>query len=323
MIEINKKNARIWSMLGMRRVLGIMLSELVEQDDRFVFINADVARYFGAEKFAEQYPEHYIDVGIAEQNMITVAAGMQKEGFNTMTATYATFTTSRALDQIRDSLAYMTIPVKMIGVGGGLGEGDLGATHMGLEDVSNIRTLPGITIVEPADCVELIKTLQSMINYNHPVYIRMTGKTNQPMIYKEDYHFKIGKANVLRQGNSRITLICAGTITAQALKAADTLKKEHNLDVDVIDMHTIKPLDTDMLNDLSSPNNTIIVLEEHMKVGGLGSAVVEYYAGRTEHPRVIVQGIEDYPRANDYKELLKQVMMDSEGICKTVLNEVS
>ena len=163
MLEINKKNARIWSMLGMRRVLGFMLNELIKKDGRFMFVTADVARYFGTEEFQSDYPQHYVDVGIAEQNLVTVAAGLQKEGANALAATYATFITARALDQVRVSLGYMQIPVLLIGVGAGLAEGDLSATHMGLEDVALLRSVPNIRIVEPADCVELVKTLYKNI----------------------------------------------------------------------------------------------------------------------------------------------------------------
>ena len=200
MLEINRRNARIWSMLGMRRVLGMALSELAEQDERFVFVTADVARYFGAEKFAQAYPDRYIDVGIAEQNMVTVAAGLAKEGYHPLTATYATFTTARALDQVRVSLAYMGLPVLLVGVGGGLAEGDLSATHMGLEDVAVMRVLPKLTVIEPADCAELLLALQALIREPRPAYLRLTGKTGQPMLYRNMFEYTIGKANCLQGG---------------------------------------------------------------------------------------------------------------------------
>lgn len=303
MMEINKKNARIWSMLGMRRVLGMMLEELLKADEKFVFVTADVARYFGTEKYAEEHPEHYIDVGIAEQNMVTVAAGLQKEGMNALAATYSTFVTARALDQIRVSLGYMELPVTLVGVGGGLAEGDLSATHMGLEDIAAIRAIPNITIVQPADCVELVKVLESIRQYNRPIYIRLTGKTNLPRVYTEDYKFEIGKANVLREGKDKIVIISSGTIVASVMKVAESFQ-EDGIDVTVVDMHTIKPLDTSLLDELAN-YDYLITVEEHMSIGGLGSAVAEYYASKKEKPQQLIIGVDDfYPLANDYEELL-------------------
>ena len=164
MQEINKRNARIWSMLGMRRVVGVMLKSLAGLDDKFIFATADVARYFGTDDFQNAFPDRFIDVGIAEQNLVGVSAGMQKEGMHVFAATYATFITARVLDQIRVNLGYMKLGVKLIGVGGGLAEGDLSVTHMGLEDISNIRTIPGIAIISPADCVELVKALYELLD---------------------------------------------------------------------------------------------------------------------------------------------------------------
>ncbi len=322
MSEINSKNARKWSLLGMRRVLGLMLNELISQDDSFTFVTADVARYFGTERFAESFPDHYIDVGIAEQNMLNVAAGIQKEGMNVLAATYSTFITARVLDQIRVSLGYMRLPVILVGVGAGLAEGDLSATHMGLEDVASIRSIPGIVIVEPADSVEFVKTLEATINHETPVYIRLTGRTGIPMIYKDDYDFKIGKAIQLCEGKDKFAFISAGVITSDVMNAAESIKNQYGIDFSVYDMHTIKPIDDELLADLES-YEIIFVVEEHMRIGGLGSAICEYYADRVQRPRVVIVGVDDdYPKANDYEMLLDSCGLTTKGIVDTVIRYI-
>lgn len=316
MLEINRKKARIWSLLGMRRVLGLMLQEIIKVDESFVFVTADVARYFGTEAFEKGHPEHFVDVGIAEQNMVTVAAGIQKEGANALAATYATFITARALDQIRVSLGVMQLPVILVGVGAGLAEGDLSATHMGLEDVAVMRAIPNIRIVEPADSVELVKTLYATIEHPYPVYIRLTGRTNLPVIYKEDYDFQIGKAVTLKEGSGKAAIISAGVITDVAIKAAEALQK-NGISLNVINMHTIKPIDEACLKSIFD-YEYIFVIEEHMKNGGLGSAIAEYYVDKAKHPKIITFGVEDYyPNANDYEELLKECKLTVDSIaCK-------
>lgn len=318
MLEINRRNARIWSMLGMRRVLGMALSELAEQDERFVFVTADVARYFGAEKFAQAYPDRYIDVGIAEQNMVTVAAGLAKEGYHPLTATYATFTTARALDQVRVSLAYMGLPVLLVGVGGGLAEGDLSATHMGLEDVAVMRVLPKLTVIEPADCAELLLALQALIREPRPAYLRLTGKTGQPMLYRNMFEYTIGKANCLQEGDGSLAFLTAGTVTAQVLKAAESLADAGTVHASVYDMHTIKPLDAALLEELSHCGR-LVVVEEHMQSGGLAGAIAEFYAERPQRPRILALGVKDaYPAANDYEEMLRLSGLTAEGIASSV-----
>lgn len=303
MREITRKNARIWSMLGMRRVVGMMLNDMAEIDENFTFATADVARYFGVADFQEKFPERIIDVGIAEQNLVGVSAGMKKEGLNVFAATYATFITARVLDQIRVSMGYMKLGVKLIGVGGGLAEGDLSATHMGLEDIADMRAIPNITIVSPADGVELVKTLYALIDYNEPAYLRLSGRTNTPIIYTKDYDFQIGKSVCLNDGND-IALIATGTIVATAQKVAVHLE-EKGISCRVVNMHTIKPLDTEEL-DYISGYRMIVSMEEHMVSGGLGSAIAEYYADKSVRPIHQIIGIEDfYPNAGEYEQLLE------------------
>lgn len=319
MEDFTKRNARVWSMLGMRRVIGQVLNDMPKLDDNFIFMTADVARYFGTEKFQEAYPERYIDVGIAEQNLIGVASGMAKEGFNVFAATYATFITARVLDQVRVNLGYMNLGVKLIGVGGGLAEGDLSPTHMGLEDIANLRSIPNMTIIAPADGMEAVKAMYALAKHEGPAYLRLTGRTNTPIIYKEDYPYEIGKSNILRQGE-KIALIAYGTIVDTALKVADNIEEKTGEKCTVIDMHTIKPLDESTLDELLD-YRYIVTLEEHMKIGGLGSAIAEYYADKLNKPLQLMLGIDDsYPKASEYELLLDDCALSVEKVTEKVMD---
>lgn len=309
---INKKNARVWSMLGMRRTIGMVINDMPDLDEKFVFMTADVARYFGTEKFQENYPDRIIDMGIAEQNMVGVAAGMVKEGSHVFAATYATFITARVLDQIRVSLGYMRLGVKLIGVGGGLAEGDLSATHMGLEDIADIRAIPNITIISPADGAETVKAMYALASYDNPVYLRLSGRTNIPIVYKEEFDFQIGKGNVLRTGNE-IALVATGTMVATALEVASELEKK-NISCTVVDLHTIKPLDEELLDQLKD-HKYLVSMEEHMIAGGMGSAIAEYYSSKKIRPIQLMIGVDnEYPQAGEYDLLLEKCGLTTEKV---------
>lgn len=316
MQDITRKNARIWSMLGMRRVVGMILSGLAEQDKNFIFATADVARYFGTSEFEKNYPDRIIDTGIAEQNLIGIAAGMQKEGFHVFAATYATFITARVLDQIRVSLGYMQLGVKLIGVGGGLAEGDLSATHMGLEDIADIRAVPNIAVVCPADGAEVIKAMYALLDYEGPAYLRLTGRTNMPVIYTQDYDFEIGRSVCLKEGTD-IAVIAAGTIAGTALNAAKKLEVR-GISCRVVNMHTIKPLDTQELDGLSD-YTMIVSVEEHMAAGGLGGAIAEYYADKKTRPVHLMIAVDGfYPNACEYEQLLESYGLTEQRIVERI-----
>ncbi len=320
MVEFSRKNNRVWSMLGMRRIVGQMLNELAEEDASFCFATADVARYFGTEDFEKKYPNRIIDVGIAEQNLVTVAAGMAKEGINIFAATYGTFITARALDQVRVNMGYMQLPIVLIGVGGGLSEGDLSATHMALEDISDLTTIPNITVICPADGFELIKALRALVHYHKPAYLRLTGSTNTDILYNDDFEYKIGQANTLREGND-VAIIGCGNILGNVIRAAKGLSAD-GIEAKVIDMHTISPLDKSVLDEISSMK-LVVTVEEHMKHGGLGGAVAEYYAEKKNRPRLLFIGLDNYPKACEYKYLLEDCGLDEEGIYQSIKNSLN
>lgn len=317
MIEINRKNIRIWSMLGMRRTVGAVLSKLAEMDEKFVFVPADIGRYFTFDEFKRNYPDRIINLGICEQNVVGASAGLVNEGFNVFAAGYGTFITARSLDQVRVNMGLMGIPVKLIGAAGGMCDGNFSATHMGLEDVADIRAIPGISVLCPADGAELVKSLEALMTYDKPAYLRLTGRTNMPVVYKEDYEFEIGKAVTLREG-SDIALISNGTLLKNVLDAADDLE-EKGISCKVINMHTIKPLDTDILKQIAKMD-LVVTLEEHVRWGGLGSAVSEFYAEEAVRPRQMLIALDGdrYPDSAEYELLLERCGLSREGIVKSI-----
>ena len=320
MIEITKKNIRVWSMLGMRRILGPAIKDLVEQDRRVLFATADTGRYYAYDDLLRTYPENVVDVGIAEQNLIGASAGLQNEGFNVYAVTYATFLTARALDQIRVSLGYMGIGVKLIGEAGGMCDGNFSATHMGLEDISNVRNIPNMRVITPADGMELVKTLTALRDAEYPAYVRMTGRFPIPVIYKEDYDFRIGKAVTLREGKD-IAFVSNGTLLGDVLKAADLLA-EQGVDCKVVNLHTVKPLDEEALREIAG-YKLVVTAEEHLLYGGLGSALAEFYAQEPVRPRMLMLSVgTEYPRAAEYPDLLKKCGLDAESMANRIVEEI-
>ena len=320
MIEITKKNIRVWSMLGMRRILGPAIKDLVEQDRRVLFATADTGRYYAYDDLLRTYPENVVDVGIAEQNLIGASAGLQNEGFNVYAVTYATFLTARALDQIRVSLGYMGIGVKLIGEAGGMCDGNFSATHMGLEDISNVRNIPNMRVITPADGMELVKTLTALRDAEYPAYVRMTGRFPIPVIYKEDYDFRIGKAVTLREGKD-IAFVSNGTLLGDVLKAADLLA-EQGVDCKVVNLHTVKPLDEEALREIAG-YKLVVTAEEHLLYGGLGSALAEFYAQEPVRPRMLMLSVgTEYPRAAEYPDLLKNCGLDAESMANRIIEEI-
>lgn len=318
MIEYNKKTMRVWSMLGMRRTIGSILSELAEMDEKFIFMPADCGKFLIYEEFKRNHPDRILNMGIAEQNMVGAAAGMTNEGFHVFGAAYSTFISARSLDQVRVNMGLMGIPVKFIASSGGLTNGNLSATHMALEDVADIRAIPGMTVITPADCTELVKTLVALLDYDKPAYVRLTGRINNaPMVYKDDYDFTIGKAVELRDGTD-VAIISHGVVLDSVLKAADILE-EQNISCKVINMHTVKPLDTDILRSIAG-YKLVVTVEEHVKTGGLGSAVAEFYAEEKVRPLqqfIAVDG-DKYPDSGEYDHLLEKLGFTKEGIAEKI-----
>ena len=310
---IDERKIKTWSLIGARATVGMYALELVGRDPNILILSSDVSTSAGLDRFRKQYPNNYFEVGIAEQNLIGVAAGLASENFNVITTTFAPFQTLRCCEQIKVNLAYMKNKVTMIGVASGLVQGPLGYTHCSIEDLSIMRSLPNLNVISPADSLETVKAIDASIKEKNSSYIRVTGTTNNPIVYDEDYEFKLGKSVILKQGK-KIALLATGTMVKEALNAHETLKQK-NLDVTVVNFHTIKPLDINGIIKLADEHEIILTIEEHNIIGGLSSAVSEVIATNNLNCKQIQIGINDtYDQGGSYEFLKKKHGLNAENI---------
>jgi transketolase len=320
MIAVKKSSIRLWSKIGSRAAFGMGILELAKSGRDFYALSADLGNSSGLARFREEFPDKFINMGIAEQNMIGVAAGLAKDGTPVFVTSFAPFISFRAGEQIRMNLGYMNLNIKAVGLGSGVVMAHLGDSHYGLEDVAVLRAIPNMLIVSPADCTSIIKAVEKLVDYDGPAYLRLTGGTDNPIVYKEDFEFTLGKANVLRQGDD-IAIIAAGTMVHKALQAAELLAQK-GIEAAVADMHTIKPLDKACL-DKFLQHKLLVTVEEHTVCGGLGSAVAEYLAAKRNKPPQLIIGIEDFfPHAGDYNYLLEQCGLSEKQIAEKILRQI-
>lgn len=303
MMDFTSTNIRLWSRLGSGGTFGQAALSLPEMEEKAVILTADVCTFSGLDRFRACHPDRIYNVGIAEQNMIGIAAGMAREGFIPFAATYAAFATMRCADQIKLCMGYMNLPVKLVGLCAGFSVGILGPTHMCLEDMAVMRALPHVVILSPADCAATVKATLAAARIDAPVYLRLTGSMNNPVIYKEDFEFEVGKAIELRAGED-IAIIATGSMVHHALKSAELLEQE-GLSAEVLDMHTIAPLDMGAVENACA-KKLIVTVEEHSVRGGLGGAVAEALALKPVRPPHLILGARGaYPHAGDYPYLLE------------------
>ena len=320
MLEITPKNAKQWSRFGSRAVFGQAIFSLAETKKNLMVLSADLGGSSGLNRFIKSYPDNYLNVGISEQNMIGMAAGLAREGFIVFATSFAPFLSMRSSEQVRMNMGYMDANVKAVALGSGVAMSFLGNSHYGLEDASIMRSIPNLTVVSPADCGEIVKTVFAAADYEGPMYIRLTGETNNPMVYNEDYNFEIGKAITLREG-SEITIIANGTMVYQSLETAKLLELE-GLSIKVVNMHTIKPLDTSVIDKAVKSTKLIVTIEEHSVIGGLGSAIAEYKTGLCNTPPQLIIGLPDkFGKVGEHRFLLDKYGLTAEHITERILNQ--
>ncbi len=318
----NTKNINMWSAIGARATYGLAMYEMAKNRDDIIVVTADVSTSAGLDRYRRDFPEKYLDVGIAEQNMLGIAAGLASENLKVFTTTFAPFQTARCLEQIKVNLGYMKQKVCMTGLASGLVLGTLGYTHCAIEDIGILRSIPNISIVSPADSFETVKAINSFINYDKSVYIRLTGGSPNSKVYKEDYDFEIGKGIYLNKGKD-IAIIANGSTVKVAQDVADELKNEKNISATVINMHTIKPIDKNIIGEINDNTKLIVTIEEHNVVGGLGSAVSEVLSNTNKKIRQIFIGHPDtYGKGGEYKYLLNKYGFSKENIINTILKNL-
>lgn len=301
-MEWNKINPKMMSMFGQGgAVFGVALPELAKGDKKIMVLSADMSTPAGLDKFKSSFPDQFLNLGIAEQNMIGVGAGLASEGFNVVTEAQACFITMRSYEQIRQYLGYMGNRQVVVGLASGFSLIYMGNTHYALEDIALMRTIPGMNVVAPCDAFEAMKAFDCALRAPNPTYIRLFGGTGTPIVHKDDFEFKIGSAIRLKEGTD-IQLIATGSMVSMALKVSDNLEAE-GISVDVIDMHTISPLDESII---SKTVKKIFTIEEHRTTGGLGDAIASVVATKEGYPTLVKIAVPDkFCKVGDYNYLLK------------------
>jgi transketolase len=320
MTEQSFWQAKQWSRLGSRASFGQAMLYLAGKTQKnLMVLSADLGRSSGLGRFQTDFPDKFVNVGISEQNLIGVAAGLAKEGAVVFATSFSPFIGMRASEQVRMNLGYMDLNVKAVALGAGFSMGFLGNSHYGIEDCAVMRSIPNMTVISPADCGEIFKTVIAASEFDGPMYIRLTGETNNPVVYEQDYDFQIGKAVTLKESDSPdVTLIATGTMVYHSLQAAKILETG-GLKVSVVNMHTIKPLDTAAVDKAIRSSKLIVTAEEASVVGGLGSAVAEYKSSFSAAPPQMILGIPDeFGPVGEHLYLLGKYGLTGEGLANTI-----
>ncbi len=311
----------MWSTIGSRATFGIAALELAKKIENLMVLTCDVSTSAGLDRYRKTLPEKYLDLGIAEQNMIGVAAGLSSEGYNVVTTTFAPFQTIRCCEQIKVNVGYMKQKICMVGLASGLALGNLGFTHCCIEDIGVLRSIPGITIISPADSLETVKALEAALKFESSTYIRLTGASNNPVVNKNDYDFEIGKSIKLLEGED-LTIFSAGATVFNCIKASEILKN-NGVSAKVINMHTIKPIDKAAINKSCEHSKLIVSVEEHNIFGGLGTAISEHMASLKSHPKLLTIGVNDYySKGGNYEFLKEKHGLSADKIVSNVLENL-
>ena len=296
-----------------RAAYGEAIVELAEKYPELVVLDADLATATNSNKFAKAYPDRFYDCGIAEANMTSIAAGMSTVGLKPFTNTFAIFAAGRAWEQVRNSIAYPHLNVKVVGSHGGPSVGEDGATHQMNEDIALMRALPGMTVVVPCDAHEMRLAVEALLNYNGPAYLRMCRYATETVTAEiPGYKFELGKGVTLKDG-SDVTIIATGITVPFSYEAAKILENE-GISARVIDMHTVKPLDEELVLKAAQETGAILTVEEASTIGGLGSAVCELLCEKCPTP-VVRHGVPDeFGRSGTAAQMLELYGLTPEGI---------
>ena len=303
-----------------RDAYGKALKELGATRDDVLVLDADLAKATKTITFKKDFPDKFIDCGIAESNVMGIAAGLATSGYTVFASSFAMFAAGRAFEQVRNSIAYPKLNVKIGATHAGISVGEDGASHQCCEDIALMRSIPGMVIINPADDIEAIQAVHAAADFDGPVYMRF-GRLAVPRVNAEDYKFEIGKGVELRGGKD-VTIVATGLMVAPALEAAEMLKAD-GIDARVINIHTIKPIDKDILVKAAKETGAIVTAEEHNVIGGLGGAVCEALSEECPVP-VVRLGVEDtFGKSGPALELLKIYGLDAEHIAEKAKKAVS
>jgi transketolase len=303
--------------MATRDAYGKILIKLGEKYENLVVMDADLSGSTKSAAFGKEYPERFFNMGIAEQNLYGTAAGLAISGKIVCASTFAMFATGRAFEIIRNSIGYTRANVKICASHAGITTGEDGASHQTFEDIALMRTIPGMTVVNPADGVSAMKLIEQAVAFKGPCYVRL-GRAAVPLIYAESVDIKLGKANRLREGKD-VAIIATGIMVNEALAAAQELSEE-GIEATVIDMHTIKPMDKDAVIEAAKETGAIVTAEEHSIIGGLGGAVAEVLSQNHPVKMKMVGQMDTYGESGKPEELKVKYGMTSANIVKAVKN---
>lgn len=328
MVEITKTSSRFFSMLGQAGAMfGVALIEYCNNENEVVVISADMANPAGLGKFKKTYPTHFYNVGIAEQNLVGVAAGMASGGLPVIASAQACFLSMRSFEQIRQYSGYMEVPVIYVGISSGFALTFFGNTHYALEDISLMRNIPGMTVLAPSDAGQAAKLLHIALKKNTPCYIRCTGVPGQRPFYTQDIDVSIGGSTKVIDGQD-IVVFCTGSVIRNAKAAIEEITKNSSISIALLDMYSLLPIDVEALaNSLGA--KAWISIEEHYTTGGLGSIISEYIAGVKvpKKPFLYRLGVDnEFSTPGEYEYLLESNQLDRTGIetlLLTVIKEMN
>ncbi len=301
--------------IATRESYGNALKELGATNPNIVVLDADLANATKTEIFKKAYPDRFFDCGIAEGNMMGIAAGLSTTGLIPFASTFAMFAAGRGYEQIRNSIGYPHLNVKIAATHGGISVGEDGASHQCLEDLALMRTIPGMVVMCPSDDIEARACVKAAVDYVGPVYMRF-GRSATPVINPEDYHFEIGKGHVLKEGKD-VSIIANGLCVSSALEAAELLKND-GIDAEVINMCTIKPLDEELVVATAKKTGKVVTVEEHSIIGGLGGAVAECLSEKCPTQMLRIGVRDRFGESGPAVELIHKYELDGEGIYKQV-----
>lgn len=305
-------------MMSTRAGYGKALEE-IGKDERVVALNADLSSSTKSALFCKKYPKRSFNMGVAEQDMVGTAAGLALSGKIPFTNTFAVFATARAHDQLRVSIAYTNLNVRIVGSHAGLLTGEDGPTHQSIQDIATIRSMPNMAVIHPADGKEAELVTKYLLKHKGPVYLRL-GRLKIPLIFNDNYKFEFGKGIVLKEGKDA-TIIATGPLVHEALKAHEELKKE-KIEVKVINIHTIKPIDKKLIIETAKRTKAIVTAEDHNVIGGLGSAVSEVLAENFPVPIEFVGVKDTFAESGKPYELYEKYGLSYNYIVKAVKNAI-
>jgi len=305
----------------MRVALISEIEKTMEKDERIVFVDADLGKAGNTLELRKKFPERALDVGVAEQNMASVAAGLSSYGFIPFISSFTSFATRRIADQIAISISYAGSNVKIIGLDPGISAELNGGTHMSFEDVGIIRSIPGTVIFEPVDVIQLVKALPQIVDYKGMVYIRLFRKIT-PKVFNDSYKFNLFKADVLKEGND-VSIFATGITVNESIKALEILKKR-GIDAELINVHTIKPIDKETIVSSIKKTKAVITCENHNIIGGLRSAVAEVMTEEYLCAPFKYIGVHDcFGEVGKFDYLIKKYKLSADDIVEKTLEAVS